>query len=331
MIYRNLINLDLAENHLYKNNLDSSEYYSLGVLQKSTGTLTEDNYKKSAKLNLSLVYYKRKQYQRSLDTLKILEKTIREDEYPLKADLYNYIAQNYKELGDTKNQEKYHALYLDVKDKLTEDKVKAIDRLLLSLEKEKQEEIEKAKFNKMIIWGASLFSIFSIIFLIVYFNRKRKLEQLSYQKYIDKIENSNIQEKITSEKDEVIKEPIKISDEVEQNILLQLQKFENTEKYIDANLTLASLASKLKTNTKYLSEIIKKYKGSNYNAYINNLRIEYICKKIMTNPKYQKYKISSLAQQCGFSSADTFSKTFKSVTGVLPSVFIENARQNNVS
>ena len=58
------------------------------------------------------------------------------------------------------------------------------------------------------------------------------------------------------------------------------------EKFLNKDMSLALLASHLETNTKYLSEVINKYKGKNFNVYINELRINYIVSKLKTNPMY---------------------------------------------
>jgi AraC-like DNA-binding protein len=100
-------------------------------------------------------------------------------------------------------------------------------------------------------------------------------------------------------------------------------------------MSLALLASQLDTNTKYLSEVINKYKGKNFNVYINELRINYIVSKLKTNPMYLNYKVSYLADECGFSSHSSFSTVFKNCTGIKPNVFIQflmkDRNENNKS
>lgn len=126
-LYRKIIRLDLADGFLKQNRLDSAEYYDLDIIHNSTGESVNDNYEKNAKLNLSLIYYLRKNYQKSIDTLKNLEKVIQEEEYPLKADLYSYLAKNYHAIGNTENYIKYNNLYLSTKEKLTNEEIKSIE------------------------------------------------------------------------------------------------------------------------------------------------------------------------------------------------------------
>lgn len=114
-----------------------------------------------------------------------------------------------------------------------------------------------------------------------------------------------------------------MSCEVKEEILKKLSLFEEGTKYTDKNFNLSALSVKLKTNTKYLSYIINKYKKKDFNSYINELRIFYILKKMESNPAYLNYKISYLAEECGFSSHSKFTAVFKSVVGMSPSHFMD--------
>jgi AraC-like DNA-binding protein len=114
-----------------------------------------------------------------------------------------------------------------------------------------------------------------------------------------------------------------IPKETEALILAKLEKFESGKKFLNKDISLAQMASMFETNTKYLSEIINKYKKKNFNSYINDLRINYIVKQLKEDPKYLKYKVRYLAEECGFSSHSIFSATFKSLTGITPNVFIQ--------
>lgn len=122
---------------------------------------------------------------------------------------------------------------------------------------------------------------------------------------------------------------LSILKETEDKILRQLDKLEKGTLYTQNNISLSSLATKLKTNAKYLSYVINNYKKKDFNNYINDLRIEYIIDKITNDREYIDYKISYLAKECGFSSHSKFSAAFKKVTGLTPSTFINQQQKNN--
>ena len=117
--------------------------------------------------------------------------------------------------------------------------------------------------------------------------------------------------------------------ETEKIILERLKEFENSTNYTNPNMTLAMLAKQMKTNTKYLSEIIHTHKQKNFNTYINELRINYIINLMQDDSQYLNYKVSYLAEQSGFSSHSAFTVVFKSITGITPKHFVLFLKKNN--
>jgi len=63
-----------------------------------------------------------------------------------------------------------------------------------------------------------------------------------------------------------------------------------------------------------------------FKNYINELRVGYIIEKLTTDPQYHKYKISTLAEEAGFSSQSKFAAAFRKVTDVSPSQFLEHLK-----
>ena len=117
-----------------------------------------------------------------------------------------------------------------------------------------------------------------------------------------------------------------IPEKTENLILSKLDLFEKSKEVTDPHLSLAVLAKKLDTNSKYLSEIINKHKQKNFSNYLNELRVKYIVDKLQNNPEYLQYKTSYLAEEAGFASRTTFTTIFKNVTGTSPSQFIEQLK-----
>lgn len=124
-------------------------------------------------------------------------------------------------------------------------------------------------------------------------------------------------------KKDIPSKPGTLLKESEEHILSGLSKFENSTRFTQKDMSLGKLAARLNTNTKYLSEVINRHKEKNFSAYINELRINYIIQKLKSDSAYLHYKVSYLADECGFSSHSSFTTVFKSIVGVSPSVFIE--------
>ena len=209
-----------------------------------------------------------------------------------------------------------------------------------ALQKDKEDKLKATKatqFNICIYLGIAGF-VMLLAWLFVrwlYATRIRhESDIISYLKLIKKSEhpsgnakqNYGIVEK-TSAKN------FSIPKETEDLLLAKLEKFEAGKKYLSKEMSLAQMAALFETNTKYLSEIINKYKGKNINLYINELRIKYIVEKLKNDPKYLHYKVSYLAGECGFASHSSFSAVFKSITGITPNLFIqflsEDLHENN--
>lgn len=142
-------------------------------------------------------------------------------------------------------------------------------------------------------------------------------ENLS-KEYEEKLSNQS-----KNHKDKIL---FSIPEKTENEILAKLEIFENSDEMRNANLTLAVLAKKMNTNSKYLSEIINKNKGVSFSIYLNKLRINYIVEKLKNHPEYLQYKTSYLAEEAGFLSRTTFATIFKKITGQSPSEFIEQIK-----
>lgn len=119
-----------------------------------------------------------------------------------------------------------------------------------------------------------------------------------------------------------------MSENTQKDLLRKLERFERSHQFRDRNISIAVLAGKMRTNTKYLSFIINTYRNKDFNNYINELRINYIMAKMREDNRYLNYKISYLAEECGFATHSQFTKVFKSVAGMSPSAFMECVKKN---
>lgn len=122
-----------------------------------------------------------------------------------------------------------------------------------------------------------------------------------------------------------------MTSETEAKLLELLDAFEKGELYNNKNMSLSFLAAELNTNTKYLSYVINQHKSADVKTYVNRLRINYIVDKLINDEKYRQYKISILADECGFSSHSKFASIFKAVTDFSPSAYIKYLDAQNQS
>ena len=89
-----------------------------------------------------------------------------------------------------------------------------------------------------------------------------------------------------------------------------------TQLYLQHDLTLQQLAKAVGTNRFYLSQYFST-QGTNYNAYINDLRINHFVNLYHeTIAKKRNFSTQLLAQESGYRSYSTFCRVFKGKTGM---------------
>lgn len=103
-------------------------------------------------------------------------------------------------------------------------------------------------------------------------------------------------------------------------IYTKLVKFMEEDKiYLNPQLNQEDLLRKLFTNKKYMYLAIKKYSNDNFKGFINKYRIEEAKKQIKEKVNLNdKYVLSDIYSKCGFSTNESFYRTFKQITSYTP-------------
>ena len=99
------------------------------------------------------------------------------------------------------------------------------------------------------------------------------------------------------------------------------QVFKEQQLYLDPELSLSDLATKLKTNTSVLSAAINQNFGKNFNDFVNEYRVEEV-KRQLKDPANAHLSLLGVALECGFNSKSTFNRAFKKFTGKSPKEFV---------
>lgn len=100
--------------------------------------------------------------------------------------------------------------------------------------------------------------------------------------------------------------------------LKQLMKEERL--FLQPQLKIGDVASKLETTSKYLSQAINDGLGKNFYEFINEYRVEHV-KGLLKDHNNHRFTLLALAQQAGFKSGSTFNTAFKKYVGMLPSTY----------
>ncbi len=275
---------------------------------------------------LGRVYLEKKDLALAFENLQKAEKIVEQSDYlELKIEVYKALADYYQASKDYIKSSKYNDKYIEALE-LSEKKKKESITDFVKTTKTKGKVLAHNR-NLLLIISIALCVVIVLTFLWHRRTRKRererfkavmkKMREAQYEKEKERI----VQVAVPEKKDTVNKKMM--SDAIEAKILKDLKEFERGVKFTDKQMSLPILAGILKTNTKYLSHVLNTYLNKDFNTYINELRIKYIIEKMEQDEKFKNYKLSVLAEECGFSSHSKFSAVFKSVTGFSPSTFLQ--------
>ena len=167
-------------------------------------------------------------------------------------------------------------------------------------------DLKKENLNNFFLFGG-LIMLFIVFFVGLFYYNKRK----------NKIKNSSKTDLFHQKK---------LSKEMAQKIINQIDLFIKNEDYLKPNLNLEKSAKIFGTNPKYLSQYINHSMQTNFNSFVNDLRIEYAVKKIKEDENFRNKSIKTIALEIGFTNPDSFSKTFCKKTSKYPSVYIKEIK-----
>lgn len=328
------------------NKIDSAVFYA-DEAKKALG-ISNSNYSKTLYYGfLADIDFKQRQFNSALSNYKKAIKYAEILDNPfLNESLYHKIADNYLAVDSLQKFQENREISKNFSSISSIIETKASNQAhKLRIEELDEQFITKMAVYKNLIW---LFLILTLITLttkiIFYFRNKNFLKRFSHlvnylkereqEKEIkkQKQESIEIEESVKTTQKETslghtIPKASSLLKESEEHLLNALEKFESSKKFLNKDMSLGKLAAQLNTNTKYLSEVINRQKEMNFNAYINRLRIDYITTKMKEDPAYLNYKVSYLAEECGYSSHSTFTTVFKSIVGVSPIMFVEFIRE----
>ncbi|WP_181151270.1 helix-turn-helix domain-containing protein [Sphingobacterium gobiense] len=201
----------------------------------------------------------------------------------------------------------------------------------LGLEIKDQQRRSKSKIAFLIMGLLVVFPI-TLYFILPQFRQKQKL--ISKNVVDKKVEKQQFPLPDNPEEESNKDQPsgmenetsptVVISDQIVNKIMNRLEEFEGKHLYVKRDISLSYLAIYCDTNAKYLSFVINSQKKKDFYNYINELRINYIAKRLINDPYYRRLKIAALTNEAGFSSQSKFAQNFRKVTGMSPSEFIKS-------
>lgn len=292
-------------------------------------------------LYLGKIYFEQNKIDKSIHYLKKVDSTTfaQKNFFPNLRSAYEILIKSYKQKEDTEKQ----LYYIDRLLKFDSISGKEFKHLYKKINEEystpnliykKQEIIDSLKKNNkskivvlIILSSVSL----ALILILLWNNQKKRIYKKRFLELLHQNSNTptkEINDSLHIDKKEETKETkgvtdIGISDSIVSDILKHLEEFEENQGFLNSNITINELSKEFKTNSKYLSKVINVHKNKGFSSYINDLRVDFVIKKLKSNSKFRKYTIKAIANEIGFNTTEAFSKSFYKSTGIYPSFFLK--------
>lgn len=250
------------------------------------------------------------------------------DESPEIRTVYERLVTHFRKNEDQENELIYIRQLLKIDSALSRNREYLNQRItreydtpeLLAQQKILIQNLEKK--NSTTSWFAWVSVSILLLGALVFYSRFRK-NQIYKKLYLASInQNPIIDNPSPSSKNHV-------TDEITSVLLHRLSKFEENKEFTNPELSLSNLSRDLSSNSTYLSRIINEEKNKNYSRYINDLRIDYLLKRLAKETKIRNYTMQALGEEVGFKTAESFSNAFHNRAGIKPSYYIRKLKKNS--
>lgn len=280
-------------------------------------------------------YLKLNRIDKAVKMFKKVDTIFISDRYvlPKLRETYEVLINYYKEKDDTNKQLTYISRLMELDSILKGDELYLNKKIVLEYDTprlilEKENIIGKLQNNKKN--ASALIYLLSVLLIgaigVVYYQYKKRITYRErFKKLIDK-ESNSVTETLSQDIDK--QSTLNISSIIIDEILENLQKFEDSNGYLKQGVNLKDLAKSMNTNANYLSKVVNYFKKESFINYLNGLRINYSITQLKSNHKFRHYTIKAIASEVGFSNTQSFSKAFLNKTGIKPSYFIRQIEKN---
>ncbi len=241
----------------------------------------------------------------------------------------------YKEKGDFEQALFYFQKRKDLQDSiLNKNTERAVAEMQIKFETEKKEHaLQLMKKNEQLqnvqlmrrrntIFAVSA-GLLAVLALLALLARQYQNKRMAYAQLMKKnLELIKKDDKIKKDKSTLASNN-QLDPEIHQQIIRKLQyQIKHNKIFLQADLSLNTLAKKCHTNSSYLSRAINAEYQSNFSGFINAMRIKE-AQKMMADHSYAAYSVEGFSASVGFKTKSVFNAAFKKHTGVTPSFYLE--------
>lgn len=178
--------------------------------------------------------------------------------------------------------------------------------------------------NSRIMAGMTIFLLVDVIGVLFFlYVEKRK----AYRLLVDK--NADCAQRPVMSMSAIDFESVDVSEGRDRQLLETLhQLLEGDKVYLDSDLTIESLASRMSTNRNVVSKLVNQHLGRTFPALLNQYRVNEAV-RLLTDSRSSNYTIEAIAQMCGYNNRQVFHSAFKKETGLTPTEFRDVARSRD--
>lgn len=312
-------------------NLFGKKNYLEAISKLTTSLDTLKNKKDFANLSVAYFYIGKSYWNlnkedQAIPYFKKVDEIFKTEKY-IRPDLregYEKLIAYYKHKGETKLQLYYIDQLLIVDNILSQNYKYLLQKVVKEYDTKEllksKDDIENAMTFRTIIGFGIICTLSAVIVFLIYkyFKSKKLFDEIMKRDTKTSAVPKLSYKKVTQD----------ISQDIEEEIIKKLKKFENDNRFLEKDMNLAKMATLLNTNTKYVTIIIAKHRGKGTIEYITDLKINYIIEKLKTESKYRNYTNKALGDEAGFGSTQNFTRAFKERNGISPTWFIYKLKKS---
>jgi len=178
----------------------------------------------------------------------------------------------------------------------------------------------KNSFSEKLVIVLSLALLILGVLFFYWFKRKKDLQK-KYSHILNEL--NSVRPEVIHTEEKSTEKISKLDPAVIKTLRDKFRDFEKNKRFLEKGITAGKLVAEFGTNATYFSQFVSEFKDSNFNTYLNNLRIKYAVDQIYNHKEWRKYSVEDIALACGFSNRQSFSNFFYEQNGMRPAEFLK--------
>ncbi|MBQ9645401.1 MAG: helix-turn-helix domain-containing protein [Prevotella sp.] len=252
-----------------------------------------------------------------------------------KMDAYNNLADYARRSGQGNLAEHYQTKYFHIKDTLLNYHQMASVQEMEFLGEMKRIDEQMADMRhqgvvkNFIIGIVVCAAVVAALVLLIVWRKNRELNQTNRSLYEKNVALLVSEEQQRRERRKYKNSSLDLS--AKEQLLQQIEQAleEHTAEICSPDFTLERLAELVGSNYKHVSQVINEQPDCNFNSLVNTYRIKEACRRMNDTQHYAQLTIEAIANSVGFRSANAFRSSFRRFTGLTPSEYQRQARQQS--